>query len=627
MLALLLSLLPLLALLSLLALRLLPLRLLLLPRCPCRLRSEPPAALLVLLLLVAGLVSAQSTPSNISAACWPSRSDLALLARCPSGLLRVPPWSCRWFLAGRLGDFLIDLIGEIFELALGPPEGRRFVAQDAPGRPFDALSHLLDPLAGVPRRLGGVFAHAQLGQLLGGFERIGDLLFVRLSDRIVEILGQERLGFLGILHGVSHLVEKLVEVLLLLFESLGDLLAFAGVAKRGLRAILGGLKLFGELFLILVETPRLVAHLGHFLRESVGRSLAQLFAQVIELPAGSRPFGEGLRNAPFLECLGGLTDVLAALVNLLACVGHAVAILFALHPFPELVGIAEDLLLLFPQPLELSLDFLACGLRLGGLEGRLQLFEPIIHVVLPLGELAQAIENLPGFALLLLSLREPFLLGSGRSLIFVAVFLVGELELLELPLRAVAARVAAALPLLARVAANDLKFSCAQLEQGLIGRLLGGQGRVEACHRRLLGHFAEVLLRRLSSSGSPVPGWPSRPRLADARRAGPPARSRFFATLPAPWRLRRASSVGLAAVSRRISFQVPLMISFCSSARRSLAWALPCWPSCSSFSADPLGGCSPWRKISSNGRTSAKNMSPDVRRGWPSGPMSSAQKK
>ena len=55
-----------------------------------------------------------------------------------------------------------------------------------------------------------------------------------------------------------------------------------------------------------------------------------------------------------------------------------------------------------------------------------------------------------------------------------------------------------------------------------------------------------------------------------------------------------------------------------------LGVALPC---CSSFSAEPLGGCSPWRKISSKWRTSAKNMSPEVRRGWPSGPMSSAQKK
>ena len=141
--------------------------------------------------------------------------------------------------------------------------------------------------------------------------------------------------------------------------------------------------------------------------------------------------------------------MLAALVNLLACVGHAVAILFPLHPLAQLVGIAEDLLLLFPQPLELPLDLFACRLGLGGLEGRLQFLEPIIDVILPLGELAQTVEDLIRFALLLLALRQICLLRSGCPLIFVAVFFVVELELLELPLRAVAARVPACLSLLA----------------------------------------------------------------------------------------------------------------------------------------------------------------------------------
>ena len=136
----------------------------------------------------------------------------------------VPARTCRRILTGGLGDFLIDLVGEIFELALCSPQGRCFVAQHAPGRPFDPLAHLLYSLAGVPRCLGGLFCYAQPGQLLGGLERIGDLMFVRLADRIIEILGQKRLGFLGVLDGIAHLVEKLVEGLLLLFEPLGHLL-------------------------------------------------------------------------------------------------------------------------------------------------------------------------------------------------------------------------------------------------------------------------------------------------------------------------------------------------------------------------------------------------------------------
>ena len=117
----------------------------------------------------------------------------------------------------------------------------------------------------MPRCLGGLFCYAQAGQLLGGLERVGDLLFVGLADRIVKVLGQKRLGFLGVLHGGSHLVEKLVEGLLLLFEPLGHLFAVTGVAQGRLGTVLGGFKLLGEFFLILIEPPRLVAHLGHFL--------------------------------------------------------------------------------------------------------------------------------------------------------------------------------------------------------------------------------------------------------------------------------------------------------------------------------------------------------------------------
>ena len=122
------------------------------------------------------------------------------------------------------------------------------------------------------------------------------------------------------------------------------------------------------------------------------------------------------------------------------CVGHPLPVFFALHPFAELVGITQDLLLLLSEPLELSFDFLALGLGLGGLEGRLQFFEPIIHIVLTLRQLAQTIEDLARFTLLSLSLREIFLAGPGRPLVFVPVFLVGELELLELSARLVARR-------------------------------------------------------------------------------------------------------------------------------------------------------------------------------------------
>jgi len=329
----------------------------------------------------------------------------ALPARVARGVAPLPfRGSCgtsvpRWVLAGCLRDFAIDLVGEIFELALRAFQGGGFVAEDALGRAFDPLPQLLDALAGVAGCLGGILGDSQFDELLGDLECVGDLLIGRLSDRVVEPFGQERLRLLRILHRALHLIHEVIESLLLLSEALTDLLALSRVTQRVLRFLVGGVELFGDLILLLVQASRLVAHLGHFLREAVRCALAELLAQIVQLAARAGAFGEGLRQPARLECLGRLTNVLPALLHLLAGLGHAVAILLVLHPFSELVRITKDLLLLIPQPLELPLDLPARRLGLGRLEGRLQLFQTFIQVPLPLGQLAEAAEHLPRFAL------------------------------------------------------------------------------------------------------------------------------------------------------------------------------------------------------------------------------------
>src|SRR5262249_43978188 len=153
----------------------------------------------------------------------------------------------------------------------------------------------------------------------------------------------------------------------------------------------------------------------------------------------------------------------------------AVAVLLALHPLAELVGVAEDLFLLVAEPLELALDLLASLRGLGRFEGRLQLLQAVVQVGLPLGQLAEPTEHLPRRALLLLPPREPLLLAPGRALLLVAVLLVRQFELVELPLRHVASRGAASpVP---PVAPDDLELPRAELEQGLIGGLLGDERR------------------------------------------------------------------------------------------------------------------------------------------------------
>jgi hypothetical protein len=133
--------------------------------------------------------------------------------------------------SGGLGDFTINLIGEVIELALSAAESRGVIAQYAPGRAFDALFQLFDALTRVPRCLGGIFLDPKVDELFGNLERVGDFLLGRLPDGVVKLFGQERLGFLGVWHGAAHLLEELIEPFFLLFQTLADLLAFTGIAE------------------------------------------------------------------------------------------------------------------------------------------------------------------------------------------------------------------------------------------------------------------------------------------------------------------------------------------------------------------------------------------------------------
>ena len=61
-----------------------------------------------------------------------------------------------------------------------------------------------------------------------------------------------------------------------------------------------------------------------------------------------------------------MPDVLAALFQGLPGVGHPLAVLLALHPLAKFVGIAEDLLFLLAEPLQLAFDLLAGPPSQGG---------------------------------------------------------------------------------------------------------------------------------------------------------------------------------------------------------------------------------------------------------------------
>ena len=251
---------------------------------------------------------------------------------------------------------------------------------------------------------------------------------------VEEFLGQERLGLLGLAWTVSRIrSSELSSCFCWRSSPSRTCWRPVGVAER-VRWAAGGLlgfELVGELGLVLVE-------LGGPGRASRSRSSAKRSDDFLRrssrtwsifLLLGPGPFGHGLREPASFEGLGRLADVLAGLLDLLALLGHPLAVLLALHPLLKLVGVAEDLLLLLAEPLELAVELLAGLLVLGGFERRLEFLEPGVEVGLALGQLLEPVGDLAVLSAAAAAAGS----GPGASVLLLeAVLVVLQLELVEL---------------------------------------------------------------------------------------------------------------------------------------------------------------------------------------------------
>jgi hypothetical protein len=101
----------------------------------------------------------------------------------------------------------LEFLGERVELIAGAAEGFGLVAQHALGGALDALAELGDPLAGLGLGPAGFLDEALLEQLFAGVEGLVGLLLAGLADRVVELLGQQRFGGLGLLDGLPHVLQ------------------------------------------------------------------------------------------------------------------------------------------------------------------------------------------------------------------------------------------------------------------------------------------------------------------------------------------------------------------------------------------------------------------------------------
>jgi hypothetical protein len=157
---------------------------------------------------------------------------------------------------------------------------------------------------------------------------------------------------------------------------------------------------FAEVFLGLGKLLRVVAHLAHVLGELVGIFFAEIILQLLQLALGARAGGEGLGDRLLLQGFRRALDFGSRLVKLLTFLGHVGLVFGAFHPLAQFVHVREHVLLFVAEALQLLPELLAFlfGFRL--LEGGLKFPEPLVEVLLALGQFLEAAGDLKLFALL-----------------------------------------------------------------------------------------------------------------------------------------------------------------------------------------------------------------------------------
>lgn len=199
-----------------------------------------------------------------------------LVALCPSyGIARV----LRPF-AGLAFEFSGELIVERPQFFQCPFEHFRVVAEDTLGRLIDILPEPRYAFSGPALFAPGIVQQAPFERTLGRFESPLGVLPLILSNRVVQLFGQQRLRGFRFLDGPAHLIEQLAELLTLLAQTFGDLRSFFTFSElpRLFCFRIETFEPFAEFLFALVETLRRVAHLPHLFIELAGGSFLKLIA-------------------------------------------------------------------------------------------------------------------------------------------------------------------------------------------------------------------------------------------------------------------------------------------------------------------------------------------------------------
>ena len=286
---------------------------------------------------------------------------------------------------------------------------------------------------------------------------------IRPTQGVIEMAVKDWLRDLGDIRNIAHFLFQLLQSFLLKLQLLLQFLTFAVVAQGLALVLIEVLHALANALLSLGELARAGSHLPHFLLKLVRGFLAKFLFQLLQTLLGAVSRGERLGRLPLLEVLLRPADILTNLLQLLAGLGHLVAVFRLLHPLLKFVHILAQLPLLLLQPLQLlaKLFLLLRGVRL--LKRGLQFLDLLVQILLPLRQLAQPVQDLK----LLAFLRVVLLLIDRLPLGFIAILLGLHLQLIELPLLTL---LAALFALLLLLLLRDLKLLRLQLQQRLIGR-------------------------------------------------------------------------------------------------------------------------------------------------------------
>jgi hypothetical protein len=258
-----------------------------------------------------------------------------------------------------------------------------------------------------------------------------NLLLLRLAEGVVQFLCEQWFRRLGFLDGGPHFLQQLIQFLRLLLQFLTNLLAVVVPTQAGV--LIGLVELFqflGQRFLFLVQFLSVGSQLTNGLVEFPSGLLSKLVAQFFELSFCASARGQGFGGVVAFESFAGLTDILTSLLQLVARLLHRLLVLGLLHPFVQLVGLTQQILLLFAKAFQLSLDFFLLLFGLGLFERGLQLREFFVQILLASCEIAETVQHLTDFPLLLILLRRFLRLALG----LVTVFLLIQFQFIKLTL-------------------------------------------------------------------------------------------------------------------------------------------------------------------------------------------------